>query len=180
MPEERRSQSGAPGDKVAGAHRLRQLASERILSASNLTDELTDDEARPLIDWGVMQAEAAADDLSQVSLDERDPAGSDLGDILAERLEAVRRMMKRMNHLVVGRHALPAEEVLGELQRLFELAENLPRPPFFEEPAVPLAELSARQAGLGNRAFVQAIVGLLDASSWDGEEDRSAGLGRGE
>ena len=43
-----------------GPEKLRQLAAEMILESSSLTDDLTDEEARPLIAWGLDQADAAA------------------------------------------------------------------------------------------------------------------------
>lgn len=180
MPEEPRSGSGAPGSKEAEAGRLRQMAAETILSTTNLTDELTDEEARPLVRWGVMQAEAAAHDLALASQNHEDAPGTDLDDLLADRLGPVRRLMKGINRLVPGRHGLPTEALNEELQRLMALAEGLPRPPLLETPVVPLAELSARQADMDGHAFVQALVGLLEGSGWGVELGRPHQHGIGE
>jgi len=136
-----------------------------ILSASSLTDELTDDEARPLIQWGLSQAEAAADDLTQAHEISGDLAGGDLRAILADRLDPVRRAMKCINSLAFDRRRLAAEELFEELQNLFTLSERLPCPPLLDVSVVPLTELSARQADLENLAFVRAIVDLLESPS---------------
>jgi hypothetical protein len=149
-----------------------------ILSASNLTDDLTDDEARPLIDWGVRQAEAAADDLAQASQEGWAQALEQPGDVLAERLEAVRRTMKRMNRLVARRQEMSAEEVQEEVQRLLSLAEDLPRPPSLKMPAAPLAEPGAARSDLGNEEFVRDLVLLLEDPSRGGQQDESSPFGR--
>jgi hypothetical protein len=141
-----------------------------ILSVSSLTDELTDDEARPLIQWGINQAEAAADALTRAGQSTGDPPSGDWHILLADRLDPVRRVMKRINRLVVDRHDLDAEELFEGLQHLFALAERLPSRPPLRESAVPLAEVCARQADLENQAFVQALVGLLAGPVGEGEQ----------
>lgn len=169
MPDEHRSHLGAAAE-TPEAGRLKQLAAEMILSASSLTDELTDEEAQPLIDWGLRQAEAAADDLSRASQEGGTPAFQYYGDVLADRLDAVRRIMKRTNRLAVRRQAMPAEEVREELRRLLALAESVPRPPSLNMQAVPMADLSVARSDLENGPFVRALVGLLDDSPWVGEQ----------
>ena len=178
MHGEPRSHLGAPTSEASGVRRLRQRASEMILSASSLTDELTDDEARPLIDWGVRQAEAAADDLAQASQAGGAQAVQRPGDVLAERLEAVRRIMKRMNRLVARRQEIPAEEVQEELQRLLSLAGDLPRPPSLNIGATSLAELGVAQSDLGNEEFVRDLVLLLADTSEGGQQNESSPFDR--
>lgn len=169
MPDEHKYRPTASVDERDEAHRLRQMASEMILADSSLTDELTDHEAQPLIGWGVIQAKAAADELARAGQDTLDSWGRGQGEALAGLVDPVRKMMARINRLVAQRHILPADELLGELQRLFALAENLSCSPLSEVPAESLAGLTTRQTDLDGRAFVQAIVGLLG-------DCRSAGL----
>mgnify|MGYP000358519673 CR=1 FL=1 len=47
---------------------LRRRAAEMILGTPDLTDELTDAEARPLLHWGLAQAEFAAE-MAEVKAD---------------------------------------------------------------------------------------------------------------
>ena len=180
MPEEPREPLDAPRAESPEAQRLRQAASEMILSGSNLTDELTDDEAQPLILWAVRQAEAAADDLVLASLDGEASPAMEPGEILADRLHPVRRMMTRINRLVSNRHDLPKEDLREELQYLFLLAEELPRPPQGTALPVQATELISRQADLENRAFVQAVIGLLEVSPCSDATDRTPESGQGE
>jgi len=179
MPGEPRSRSETLTSEASKGRHLRQVAAEIILSAPDLTDTLTDDEARPLIRWGVMQAEAAADDLAEASqATGGNPSGSNPGDILTDRLDPVRRVMKCINRLVGNRRGPPPEEVLEELERLFALAEGLPRPPQSEIAAVSVAELGARGTELDKGAIVQAIVGLLEGSTWGSAQEGSQQLDR--
>jgi len=81
-----------------------RLAAEIILESSSLTDELTDKEARPLLFWGLAQAESAVD---AVVATQGVPVGhvvavlpaADLRAVLAGRLAQVRRMVKAISTL---------------------------------------------------------------------------------
>jgi hypothetical protein len=150
-----------PGD--VGSVRLRRQAAEMVLEASSLTDELTDEEARPLIAWGLDQAKAAADELALVDQAMASFRTDDVRSILADQLTPLRRTMKLINALTADRRDLSSEELFEELQYLLELAERLPHPPTLTDPQVPLAELSARQSDLDNAAFVKAIMILLES-----------------
>lgn len=159
---------------------LRQHASEMVLEASNLTDNLTDEEARPLLAWGLEQAKAAADKLALTHRFMVAMPAEDIRSMLADQLTPVRRTMKLINGLAADRHDLSPEDLFEELKYVVELAERLPHPPSLTEPRVPLAELSAQQADLDNAAFVLAIVALLGSPSPIGADTRAQIIEAGE
>ena len=108
--------------------RLRNLAAVMIMGAPGLTDELTDVEARSLIDQCLLQAEAAVDALL-VSADVAGLPAADAGEMIAERIAPVRRFMGAVNKLVGKRRSLTPDQMLEELDGLRKLAEELPLPP---------------------------------------------------
>jgi hypothetical protein len=144
-----------------------RIAAEIVLESPSLTGGLTDDEAGPLVSWGLAQAEAAADEVRTG----QDGAANGLAALLpdddlcmlvAGRLSSVRRTMKAISRLVTGRHELSAQEVLEELLTIRMLAEDLPNLPALAITDVTLAELAAWQPGIDNLSFVRAILVLLD------------------
>lgn len=146
-----------------GPEALRQLAAEGILEAANLTDELTDGEAKPLIAWAVSQAEAAVDAEAVTGLAAADLASDDLREMVANRVTPVRRTMKILNSLATDRRDLSPDEVVEELQYLLDKARKLPEPPVGDLPDARLADLAGRQGGMDNGTFVQAVLALLGA-----------------
>jgi len=70
----------------AAAMLLRRQASETVLEASSLTDELTDEEARPLLAWGLEQAKAAADELALTDQATAAMPAEDIRSMLADQL----------------------------------------------------------------------------------------------
>jgi hypothetical protein len=146
---------------------LDRLAAGLILDSASLTDELTDEEAQPLIDWGLAQAVAAAVDVANDPLQVA-TAAADQQETLADRVAPVRRVMKAINNLTADRHKLPPDQVLAEVQYLLELAANLPQPP--TQPSVEarkMAEMgwSQHQADLGNGPFVLMVLELLETDA---------------
>jgi len=139
---------------------LRRQAAEMILEASSLTDELTDEEARPLIAWCLMQGEAAVDVLS-ASVDLASLAAEDAREMLSERVAPVRRLMRAINALAGERRDLGLCQVFDELEAIRALAEELPVPGGVAVTDTALAELAAWQTGFDNGAFVGAILYLL-------------------
>jgi hypothetical protein len=164
----------------AAAMLLRRQASEMVLEASSLTDELTDEEARPLLAWGLEQAKAAADELALTDQATAALPAEDIRSMLADQLTPVRRTMKLINGLTADRYDLSPEDLFEELKYVVELAGRLPHPPSLTDPQVPLAELTGRQADLDNAAFVQAIVALLGSSSPIGIDGRAQVIEAGE
>jgi hypothetical protein len=145
----------------AGSMQLRRQAAEMVLEASSLTDELTDEEARPLLAWGLEQAKAAADELALTDQAMAALPAEDVRSMLADQLTPLRRTMKLINGLTADRHDLSPQDLFEELEYVVELGRRLPYSPTLTDPRVPVAELSARQADLDNIAFVQAILALL-------------------
>ena len=139
---------------------LRRMAAEMILEAAMLTDEMTDEEARPLISWCLSQGEAAADAL----LAGTDPAlapEDDPREALMERMVPVRRLIRAINALAGNRRGMSSRHVFDELDAIRSLAQELPEPGGTAVTDVALAELAAWQTGFDNGAFVGAIVYLL-------------------
>ena len=115
-------------DEDIKTEELRNLAAVMILGASELTDELTDVEARTLVDQCLPQADAAVDALLAL----HDPAELSPGhasEMIAERVAPVRRYMGAVNALVGKRHRLTPKQMLAELEGLQAMAEELPQPP---------------------------------------------------
>lgn len=151
----------------SSSEELRQLAAESILEASSLTDGLTDDEAEPLVSWGLGQALVAAD--AAVAVQGGAVGGlvaslpdDDLGATVAGHLSPVRRIMKAISQLTADRHELSAQQVVGELVGIRTLAVDLPDPPGLEITDTTLAELAGWQPIFDNMTFVRAILVLLD------------------
>lgn len=138
----------------------RRLAAEMILEASGLTDELTDEQSRPLIGWALSQGEAAADALS-TSIDLNLVPAGDAQEMLAERLSPVRRMMLSINSLAGQRRDLDPRQVYSKLETIRALAEELPAPGGASVSDTALAELAAWQTGFDNGAFVGAVLYLV-------------------
>lgn len=147
-------------EEGSSTDKLRRQAAETILEVSSLTDELTDEEARPLIAWCLMQGEAAADALS-ASVDLASPPARDASEMLSERVAPVRRLMRAINALAGGRQVLSPQQVFSELETIRTVAEALPVPAGVDITDTALAELTAWQTGFDNGAFVGAVLYLL-------------------
>jgi hypothetical protein len=136
---------------------LRNLAAVMILGASGLTDELTDTEARSLIDQGLLQADAAVDALL-VSFDPAWLPPDDASELIAERMAPVRRFMGAINALVGKRHRMTPAEVYEELDALRAVAEKLPLPPEAPVSDSALSLLAHWPTEPDNLGFVLAIL----------------------
>jgi predicted RecB family endonuclease len=150
-----------------GPEKLRQLAAEMILELSSLTDDLADEEARPLISWGLDQADAAADAVvnsQRISVANLIPAlpPDDLREALAGRVAPVRRVMKAISALVADRRELKPQELVERLEQLRALAGDLPARPAATISDTALAELAARQTDANNAALVETLLALLE------------------
>lgn len=87
--------------------RRKELAVEIILNDEGLTDDLTDEEAKILMDWGLRQAEALA--LSTQEIADQDEARL----AIESEVHCIRQAMRRMS-----RQAGQAQDPLAELGRL--------------------------------------------------------------
>ena len=141
---------------------LRSVAAEAILEASSATDELTDEEAQPLITWCLSQAEAAADALAVQAEPGVSPDG-DPHEMLAGQVATVRRLMRKVNQLTGERGDLEPQQVYSKLEAIRALAEELPGAGGTAVTDTALAELAGWQTGLDNGDFVGALLYLLQA-----------------
>ena len=149
---------------------LRSVATEAILEASSSTDELTDEEAQPLISWCLSQAEAAADAIA-VQAEPAEPGVSPDGDpheMLAGKVATVRRLMRKVNQLTGERGDLEPQQVYSKLEAIRALAEELPGTGGTAVSDTALAELAAWQTGLDNGDFVGALLYLLQTGGAEG------------
>jgi hypothetical protein len=100
----------------------RRLA-EQILNDESLTEELDDDDANTLIDWGLAQVEAIAQRPAPVSFavdaDAAEPEPED-------QAKKVRKLMKRVSRLVARRANLSFDELQARLAQLTESEEAGP------------------------------------------------------
>jgi len=98
----------------------RRLAIEMILESEGLTDDLQDDEAEILLDWGLTQAEACALTTQEIADEEKARLALDQG------VTVVRRAMRLINDLVAERMDLSDGEMVEELLHLVPLVRDLP------------------------------------------------------
>lgn len=99
--------------------RREQLAAEMILQSEGLTNELEDEEAEALLDWGLERAEGFARATKGLVEEEARSA-------LEADIEWVKRVMKAVNGLVGERFDMADDKMLEELLHLISLIENKP------------------------------------------------------
>lgn len=144
-------------DPDVSTEHLRNVAAVMILGASGLTDQLTDKEARSLLDQGMLQAEAAVDAL-MVSFDPAWLPPDDANEMIAERMTPVRRFMGAINALAGKRHSMTPAQVYEELDALRTVAEELPLPPEAPVSDSALSLLAHWPTEPDNLGFVLAIL----------------------
>jgi len=83
-----------------------RLAAERLLEDESLRSNLTDEEARVLLDWGLAQVERVARETVEIAEEERAWA------ILEERLARIRSAMRRVNDLAGQKGPLSRDEII--------------------------------------------------------------------
>lgn len=98
----------------------KRLAIEMVLESESLTDDLEDDEAEILLDWGLAQAEAYALATQEIADEEEARLAIDQG------VMVIRRAMRFINDLVAERMDLSDGEMVEELLQLTSLARELP------------------------------------------------------
>lgn len=97
----------------------KRLATDMILESEGLADDLEDEEAEVLLDWGLTKAEACA-------LATREMNDEEAKEAIEEGVDKVRLAMKAMNDLIAERYVLTDGETLEELLRLISIIETLP------------------------------------------------------
>jgi hypothetical protein len=115
-------------DPKVRTEQLKNLAAVMILGDAGLTDELTDKEAKSLLDMGMQQADAAVDALLASTGPEGLPP-DEAEEMIAERMAPVRRFLGAVNALVGKRHGLASQQMIEELEALRAAAQELPLPP---------------------------------------------------
>ncbi len=143
--------AGAPD-----ADDLERQGVESIVGDPGLRDELTDDEARPLIDWG----------LAQVTLLARQAAAQASVEMMDASMRDLHRLMKRVNRLVGARAAGDTARVREELDRLARLSGEM----YGEETApvdsTRLDTFMEEQESLSNEEIITRLLALF-APPWD-------------
>jgi hypothetical protein len=135
---------------------LERQGADSIAGDPSLRDELTDDEAKPLIDWGLAQVTLLAQQAAaQASVEMMDASMRDL-----------HRLMKRVNRLVGARASGDTARVREELDRLARLSGEM----YGEETApVDSARLDAfmdEQESLSNQEVITRLLAMF-APPWD-------------
>jgi hypothetical protein len=82
-----------------------QSAIDRILETENLTDNLEDQEANWLLDWGIKRLPGL---ISGIADDEA--AGTKVNELMA--------VMRQVNRIIGGRDSISADELAGAIQML--------------------------------------------------------------
>ena len=94
--------------------RMRRVAG-KLTEDSSLRDNLSDDQAQQLLDWGLRAVEETAVQTAELSEEDAAP-------ILEEKVTAVRRVMKMANELM-GSLDQPVDEVIDD--QMIRLLKNL-------------------------------------------------------
>jgi hypothetical protein len=100
--------------------KMQRRLAEQILNDESLTEELDDDDANTLIDWGLAQVEAIAQRPAQVSF----AVDANAPELAPEdQAKHVRKLMKRVSRLVAQRAHLAHDELQARLAELAKSAE---------------------------------------------------------
>ena len=132
--------------------RKKQLAVEMVLDSEGLTDDLEDAAAKRLLDWGLAQAEHMATQATDQDLDRS--------------VSGIRRLIKRVNNLVVDQVELTDDELAAELSELVTLAGQTIG---LQTQAIGQSLLADREC-LDDVALVERITALLTPAEPDMEE----------
>jgi len=99
---------------IAQIKNLEQKAAERLLEDERLRSNLTDDQAKTLLDWGLAQLSLRISSLGPVALQSEDLARAAVDDAA----QKVQRTMTGINDLVGERRNLTAKEMTSRLRQL--------------------------------------------------------------
>ncbi|GAB4421598.1 MAG: hypothetical protein Kow00106_18570 [Anaerolineae bacterium] len=134
------------------AERVTQLITDAILSSEKVRDGLRDDEAIPLVEWGLARARHLATRLApplQGTPDEEQ---------IADKGYALTRLMTRLNWLVTYRFKKDAEWLTRTFQMINQLSRELygdDAPVFSDE------EIAAWLAGHASQSNAELLAGLM-------------------
>jgi hypothetical protein len=102
---------------------MQRRFAEQILNDESLTEELDDDDANALIDWGLAQVQTIAQRLAPVSFAVEPGAAEPEPE---DQAKQVRKLMKRISRLVARRASLSQDELQTQLAKLTEPEEAGP------------------------------------------------------
>jgi hypothetical protein len=130
----------------------RQQAVERILGDASLTDYLDDAQGRRLLDWGAQLARWQVVQTTVMGAEQADA-------FVEERVQDVRKVIRRINRLVGELSDMAADEIAERLDAIFEAAAGLSgtqlrRP---DDLAAYAARLQAMEQGVA----LASIMGVL-------------------
>jgi hypothetical protein len=135
---------------------LEKRAAESILGDPSVRGDLTDDEAQPLIEWGVKQATALARQAAAQAA--MHTALNNPVETMDESVADLRKLMKRVNRFVAARQEGDPEHLRKTLDRLAHVSQQV-----FGE-AVPQASTLEREKFLHDQADLdnqQVVTHLL-------------------
>jgi hypothetical protein len=144
--------SETPNPEELAAH-----AAQSITGDPSLRDELTDDEAQPLIDWGLAQVDRLA---QQVMLAQH-AAARDSNEVMDESVSDLRKLMKRVNRLVGHRAAGEMDRVDRDLQRLARFSERLYGAAVTPPDEARLAAFKTELAGYSNLELIGHLLRMF-------------------
>ena len=130
-----------------------QRAVESILDSEALTQDLDDEAAALLVQWGVAWAERLAQATTSIQEDEASEQA------LAERLRAVRQMMRATSRWAAAQAAMDPVSRVSALRKILEQAAQAQGAAFLLPGEKESAEWADRLAGLGNKP-AQAVAEL--------------------
>ncbi len=133
---------------------------DTILDNSSITDGLTDDQAQPLIDWGLDMAVIVTQNFPSTP----DPALEDRFDELRADLP---RLMKRISWICLYREKKGPEWTLKTLGQLNEMNQNLHGAHAPQIPPQEQEQLAHQQIGLDGLALIRHLMQRLTPPSDD-------------
>lgn len=139
---------------MSDVERRAQLAAEGLLSNERLTEDLRDEAARALLDWGIARVEAAAQStagMDEAAAEER----------MGSRVRAIRRLMRGVNEWVAGRREMDPEERAAQLQELLRQAEDAYGEDFTLPEEGQVAHMAHRSLCLTDAQVVSELRALL-------------------
>jgi hypothetical protein len=138
----------------------KRRAAESILGDVDLRDELTDDEAQPLIDFGLSQVEALA----------RRAAGLSSPQTLDESVGNLRRLMKRINRFVAERRQGDPELTRKSLERIARISAELYGEAAPQPSPEALENFLKVESDLNNQIVVQQLLKMFAPPSPPAQE----------
>ena len=130
---------------------LKKRAAETILGDVDLRDELTDDEAQPLIDFGLAQVEALA----------RRAAALASAQTMDNSVDNLRRLMKRINRFAAERRQGDPELTRKSLERIARISAELYGEAAPQPSPEALDNFLKVESDLNNQIVVQQLLKLF-------------------